>query len=66
MPGQDSEAKIEYQNGGYRVVIPGNFVICAVTGQRIPLDDLRYWSVPRQEAYVDAAAAMRALRRGMK
>jgi hypothetical protein len=30
-----------------------------VTGAEIPLDELRYWSVARQEAYVDASAALR-------
>ena len=31
-------------------------VLCEVTGQRIPLEELRYWSVERQEAYVSASA----------
>jgi hypothetical protein len=35
-------------------------VICAVTGERIPLHELRYWSIARQEAYLDAAASLRA------
>jgi hypothetical protein len=34
--------------------------VCAVTGARIALSDLRYWSVERQEAYVDAAASLKA------
>ncbi len=37
---------------------PGDFVRCAVTGQPIPLDSLRYWSVELQEPYVDAAASL--------
>ena len=32
---------------------------CAVTGVEIPLDELKYWSVARQEAYVDAAASLK-------
>jgi hypothetical protein len=35
-------------------------VICAVTGTRIPLHELRYWSVDRQEPYVDAEASLEA------
>ena len=27
------------------------YVICAVTGEHIPLDTLRYWDVPLQESY---------------
>jgi hypothetical protein len=46
--------------GTFRVLSSGDHVICAVTGQRIPLEELRYWSVARQEAYADAAAAVRA------
>jgi len=30
-----------------------------VTGRPIPLDELKYWSVDRQEAYVDAAASLK-------
>jgi hypothetical protein len=33
-------------------------VRCAVTGKAIPLDELRYWSVARQEAYADAAISL--------
>jgi hypothetical protein len=41
----------------------GDHVLCAITGKRIALDDLRYWSVARQEAYADAAASLEAERR---
>ena len=50
-------AVLRYLDGEYQVVTPGAFVICAVTAKRIPLDDLRYWNVDLQEAYVDATAA---------
>ena len=53
-------ARIHYLPGTMRVLTPGDFVLCAVTGQPIPLDELRYWSVERQEAYVSAEAALRA------
>ena len=54
------EAKIKYLDGDFDVILPGNHVICAVTGKLIALEDLRYWSVDRQEAYVDADASMQA------
>jgi hypothetical protein len=57
-----SEAKIQYLDGDYRVVVPGGFVRCAVTGRPIPLDELRYWSVERQEAYADPDAVLTRLR----
>lgn len=56
-----SEAKLEYLDADYDVVRPGGFVYCAVTGDPIPLSELRYWSVDRQEAYRDAAAATEAM-----
>lgn len=58
--GPGGEARIRYLDGDFQVISPGTFVRCAVTGAQIPLDELRYWSVSRQEAYVDAAASLRA------
>lgn len=55
-----SEAKIRYLDADYIVIKPGTFVRCAVTGKTVPIDDLKYWSVDRQEAYADAAAAFEA------
>jgi hypothetical protein len=50
-------AVLQYLDGEYRVVQQGTYVICAVTGGQIPLDDLRYWNVDLQEAYANAEAA---------
>lgn len=61
-PTGGTEATLRYGTPEFTVVRPGTFVTCAVTGQRIPLDELRYWSVERQEAYVDAAASFAASR----
>jgi hypothetical protein len=52
------EAKIRYLDADFQVLSPGAFVRCAVTGTPIPIDELKYWSVARQEAYVDAAASL--------
>lgn len=57
----DRAARLHYMANGFRVLSPGDHVLCAVTGGRIALDTLRYWSVARQEAYVDAASAMQAM-----
>jgi hypothetical protein len=53
------EARVRYLDADFQVVSPGTHVRCAVTGQRIALDELKYWSVERQEAYVDAAASLK-------
>jgi len=53
------EALIRYLDGDFQVTSPGAFVRCAVTGEKIALDELKYWSVARQEPYIDAAASLR-------
>jgi hypothetical protein len=53
------EAVIRYLDGDYKILTPGAYVTCAVTKERIPLEDLRYWNVDLQEAYADARAAFR-------
>ena len=53
------EARVRYLDGDFQVLSPGSYVRCAVTGERIPLDELEYWSVARQEAYVDATTSLR-------
>jgi hypothetical protein len=47
------EAEVKYLDGDFRVVRPGAFVRCAVTGLPIPLEELKYWSVDLQEAYAN-------------
>ena len=53
------EAEVRYLDGDFQLVSPGAYVRCAVTGLPVPLGELRYWSVDRQEAYLDAEIAMR-------
>ncbi len=54
---QQREAKLRYLDHEYEVVSPGEFVRCAVTGDPIRLDALRYWCVERQVAYKSAKEA---------
>jgi hypothetical protein len=53
-------AKVRYLDGSFRLLSDGDHVLCAVSGVAIPLDQLRYWSVERQEAYADARASVEA------
>jgi hypothetical protein len=55
MPG---EAEVKYLDGDFRVVRPGAFVRCAITGVPIALEELRYWSVELQEAYASPEAVL--------
>ena len=55
MPG---EAVVEYLDGDLKVLRPGHFVRCAVTGVQIPLEELRYWNVEKQQAYATRDAVL--------
>jgi len=58
-----SEAVVRYLDADFVVLKPGSFVRCALTGRPIPLDELTYWNVDRQEAYADATVAAEAYKR---
>lgn len=56
-------AKLHYMANGFRLLSPGDHVVCAVSGETIPLDRLRYWSVAEQKPYASAQIAVEALSR---
>lgn len=58
--GKKRQAEVEYLDGEYNVLFPGEFVICALSGVEIPLDQLKYWSVVHQQAYASADLALKA------
>ena len=51
---KEIEAIVEYGDGSFNVIRHGTYVICSVTKKRIQLSELKYWSVERQEPYLDA------------
>jgi hypothetical protein len=51
------EAKLRYLDHEYEVLKAGEFVRCAVTGDPIRIENLRYWSVEKQVAYKSAKEA---------
>ena len=61
MSSSDRAAQLRYQPNGFRVLRHGDHVVCAVSGEAITLEALRYWSVERQEPYASAALATRRL-----
>ena len=44
-------AKIKYLPNNFQVIEPGDYVECAVSGKKINIEDLTYWSVELQEPY---------------
>jgi hypothetical protein len=55
----EQEAKLRYNDADYDILRPGSFVICVVTGAVIPLEELKYWNVDRQEPYADLLASFK-------
>ena len=55
------EAEVKFLDGDFRIVRPGAFVRCAVTGVSVQLEELKYWSVDLQEAYATPEAVLRRL-----
>ena len=45
------EAKLKYKSGSFDIVEHGDHVICAISGKKILLENLKYWNVELQEAY---------------
>ncbi len=58
----NGEAELQYGPSGFRVLRPGQHVICAMSGVPIPLDELRYWSVEHQEPYATPQLATERLK----
>jgi hypothetical protein len=44
-------AKIKYLPNNFEIIEEGDYVICAISGKKISLDELNYWDVELQEAY---------------
>lgn len=57
--GLKNEARVRYLDGEIKVLKNGDFVRCAVTGEPIGLDDLKYWNVAVQEAYASAEVSLK-------
>lgn len=60
MSSKNRVARLHYMANQFRLLSPGDHVLCAVTGQAIPLEDLRYWSVLKQEPYASAEISTQA------
>ena len=52
-------AKIKYLPNNFQVIESGDYVICAVSGKEIKLENLNYWNVDLQEAYYSHVEAFK-------
>ena len=44
-------AKLKYLPNNFTIIEAGDYVICAVSGKKILLENLNYWNVENQEPY---------------
>tara|TARA_Y100001970_G_C14256763_1_gene876091 strand:- start:4942 stop:5130 length:189 start_codon:yes stop_codon:yes gene_type:complete len=44
-------AKIKYLPNNFQIIESGDYVVCAVSGKKISLENLTYWNVELQEPY---------------
>ena len=44
-------AKLKYLPNNFEIIEEGDHVLCAISGKKIPLENLNYWNVEEQEAY---------------
>lgn len=57
---QNRAAKLHYMPNNFRLLSPGDHILCAISGTQVPLEDLRYWSVEKQEGYASAELSVQA------
>ena len=51
------KAKLIFKHNSFDVVENGDYVLCAISGKEIKLQELNYWNVELQEAYYSAEEA---------
>jgi hypothetical protein len=66
MSNRNQAAKLHYMPSSFRMLSGGDHVICAVSGARIELEELRYWSVARQEPYATAEISTQSFTQAAK
>ena len=47
----EKKAKLIFKHNSFEIVEEGDYVVCAISGKEIMLQNLNYWNVDLQEAY---------------
>ncbi len=45
------KAKVIFKHNYFEIIKDGEYVLCAISGKEIQLQNLNYWNVDLQEAY---------------
>ncbi len=51
------KAKLVFKHNSFEIIEEGDYVLCSISGKKIPLKDLNYWNVDLQEAYFSSKEA---------
>ena len=52
-----NKAKLKFHPNTFEIIEEGDYVVCAVSGKNIPLNQLTYWNTELQEAYYSVKEA---------
>ena len=52
-----NKAKLKFNANNFEIIEEGDYVVCAVSGKNIMLNQLTYWNVELQEAYFSSKEA---------
>ena len=55
----EKKAKLKFGANNFEVIEPGDYVLCSITKQKIPLENLKYWNVDLQEIYFGPEVALK-------
>ena len=59
-------AKLKYLPNKFEIIERGDYVICAISGKKIALENLNYWNVDEQEAYFSYIEASTKIEKKLK
>ena len=51
------KAKLIFKHNYFEIIEDGDYVLCAISGKEIKLQNLNYWNVDLQEAYFSPVEA---------
>ncbi len=57
------KAKLKFKSNSFEVLEKGDYVLCAISGKKIPLENLNYWNVDLQEAYFSPIEVKESLKK---
>ena len=58
----EKKAKLLFKHNSFEIIEEGDYVLCAVSGKKIKLQNLNYWNVDLQEAYFSTIEVSKRLK----